>query len=143
MKDQKGITLIALVITIIVLLILAGVAIAMLSGDNGILKRASESSIETAMATAREQVALEANNAIIEYSKATYVDNNTTKNVQTYVNDALKSTTFKAEVEKGAVTYTYDESTKKVTITSKDNTGYKSEGSVDANGKIEFTNTRP
>lgn len=40
MKNQKGITLIALVITIIVLLILAGVAIAMLSGDNGILTRA-------------------------------------------------------------------------------------------------------
>ena len=42
MKNQKGITLIALVITIIVLLILAGVAIAMLSGDNGILTKATE-----------------------------------------------------------------------------------------------------
>ena len=44
MKNQKGITLIALVITIIVLLILAGVSIAMLTGKNGILTRASESS---------------------------------------------------------------------------------------------------
>ena len=35
---QKGITLIALVITIIVLLILAGVSIATLTGENGILK---------------------------------------------------------------------------------------------------------
>ena len=35
MKSQKGITLIALVITIIVLLILAGVTIAMLTGENG------------------------------------------------------------------------------------------------------------
>lgn len=42
MKNQKGITLIALVITIIVLLILAGVAIAMLSGENGILTRARD-----------------------------------------------------------------------------------------------------
>lgn len=42
MKNQKGITLIALVITIIVLLILAGVAIAMLQGDNGILTKAKE-----------------------------------------------------------------------------------------------------
>ena len=33
--NQKGITLIALVITIIVLLILAGVTIAMLTGENG------------------------------------------------------------------------------------------------------------
>ena len=40
MKGNKGITLIALVITIIVLLILAGVSIAMLSGENSILRRA-------------------------------------------------------------------------------------------------------
>ena len=36
-EKQKGITIIALVITIIVLLILAGISIAMLTGDNGIL----------------------------------------------------------------------------------------------------------
>ena len=40
LKSPKGITLIALVITIIVLLILAGVSIAMLTGDNGILTQA-------------------------------------------------------------------------------------------------------
>ncbi len=42
-KSSKGITLIALVITIIVLLILAGVSTAMLTGDNGILTQATES----------------------------------------------------------------------------------------------------
>ena len=40
MKNQKGITLIALVVTIVVLLILAGTSIAMLSGDNGIITQA-------------------------------------------------------------------------------------------------------
>ena len=39
-KNNKGITLTALVVTIIVLLILAGVAIATLTGDNGILTKA-------------------------------------------------------------------------------------------------------
>ncbi len=39
-KKNKGITLIALVITIIILLILAGITIAMLTGENGILKKA-------------------------------------------------------------------------------------------------------
>ena len=39
-RTNKGITLIALVITIIVLLILAGVSIAMLTGENGILTQA-------------------------------------------------------------------------------------------------------
>ena len=46
-RENKGITLIALVITIIVLLILAGVAIAMLSGENGILKKAAEAKTKT------------------------------------------------------------------------------------------------
>ena len=41
LTNNKGITLIALVITIIVLLILAGVSIAMLTGDNGLLTKAS------------------------------------------------------------------------------------------------------
>lgn len=46
-KNNKGITLIVLVITIIVLLILAGVSIAMLSGDNGILTQAKLAKEET------------------------------------------------------------------------------------------------
>lgn len=42
LNNRKGITLIALVITIIVLLILAGVTIATLTGENGILKQAGK-----------------------------------------------------------------------------------------------------
>ena len=42
-KEERGITLIALVITVIVLLILAGVSIAMLTGNNGILTQAQKS----------------------------------------------------------------------------------------------------
>ena len=55
MKKNKGITLIALVITIIVLLILAGVAIAMLSGENGILRKAAEAKTKTEEAQKEEQ----------------------------------------------------------------------------------------
>ena len=54
MKSNKGITLIALVITIIVLLILAGVSIAMLSGENSILNRASQSSIKNQLGSAND-----------------------------------------------------------------------------------------
>ena len=39
-NTKSGITLIALVVTIIVLLLLAGISIQMLTGDNGILQRA-------------------------------------------------------------------------------------------------------
>ena len=52
---QKGITLIALVITIIVLLILAGVSIAMLTGQNGILTRASQAREENMKAQVIEE----------------------------------------------------------------------------------------
>ncbi len=47
MRKQKGITLIALVITIIVLLILAGVSISMISGDDGIATKASQAAEKT------------------------------------------------------------------------------------------------
>ena len=55
LKNKKGITLIALVITIIVLLILAGVSIAMLTGDNGILTKASGAKEKSAEAEAIEK----------------------------------------------------------------------------------------
>ena len=58
MKNQKGVTLIALVITIIVLLILAGVSIAMLTGDNGILTQAKSAKISQIEGTVREEVNL-------------------------------------------------------------------------------------
>ena len=45
--QEKGITLIALVVTIVVLLVLAGVSIVVLFGDNGIIKQANESSLQT------------------------------------------------------------------------------------------------
>ena len=44
-NKQKGITLIALVITIIVLLILAGISIATLTGENGLLSKAKKAEI--------------------------------------------------------------------------------------------------
>ena len=54
-NESKGITLIALVISIIVLLILAGVTIAALSGDNGILTRAKEAKEKTKQAQEDEK----------------------------------------------------------------------------------------
>ena len=58
MKNQKGITLIALVITIIVLLILAGVSIAMLSGENGLLTKAQTVKTDSAAGNLEEATKL-------------------------------------------------------------------------------------
>ena len=59
LKNAKGITLIALVITIIVFLILAGLSIAMLTGDNGIITQANNTKVLNEKATAKEKVQVE------------------------------------------------------------------------------------
>ena len=56
LKCKKGITLIALVITIIILLILAGMTIATLTGDNGILNNAKSASEQMKKASAIESI---------------------------------------------------------------------------------------
>ena len=66
MKNQRGITLISLVITIVVLIILAGVAINMTLGENGIFKKAQEAKRLREIATAKEQIGLEILEAQIE-----------------------------------------------------------------------------
>ena len=58
MRKDRGITLIALVVTIIVLLILAGISISMLTGQNGILNRATEAKEETEKANTEEKATL-------------------------------------------------------------------------------------
>ena len=55
---RKGITLIALVITIIVLLILAGITISALSGDNGILTNATRAALSTELSKYQEELEL-------------------------------------------------------------------------------------
>ena len=65
-NNQYGITLIALVITIIVLLILSAVTIATLTGDNGLLTRANESKIESALGSIREALSLEQAEKLID-----------------------------------------------------------------------------
>lgn len=54
--ENKGITLIALVITIIVLLILAGVSIATLTGENGVLTKAETAKNQTEKKSLEEQI---------------------------------------------------------------------------------------
>ncbi len=54
MKNQKGITLVALVITIVVLLILAGVTISMVLGPNGVLTNSQKAKDNSAKGTAND-----------------------------------------------------------------------------------------
>lgn len=65
-KVSEGITLIALTITIILLLILAGTTIGILTGDNGILNKADKASEENNKQTATEIMNLKITNAQIQ-----------------------------------------------------------------------------
>lgn len=78
MRNQKGITLVALVVTIVVLLILAGVSIAMLSGDNGILTQATKAADETKVSEQREIVINAINELTAEYYEKKYVSSDNT-----------------------------------------------------------------
>ena len=77
-KKQTGITLIALVITIIVLLILAGVSIATLTGNNGILTQANQAKENNNSAAAKEKVQVEALGSIDKdgkFNEGTFKEN--------------------------------------------------------------------
>ena len=78
-KKQTGITLIALVITIIVLLILTGISISMLTGNNGILTQAKLTKENTAAAEEKEKQDLDKLNSYI--NEKTIKDNYTDINV--------------------------------------------------------------
>ena len=133
MKGNKGITLIALVITIIVLLILAGVSIAMLSGDNSILGRAKSTVVENELAEGRDQVGLAWNAAYADYLEAFYADNKTVKTFSDYLTARFNAT---GEGIKGATKFTAtfspasDGNKGKITITSSSDASKKIEAEV-------------
>ena len=69
MKEKnKGITLIALVVTIVVLLILAGVSIAMLTGDNGIIAQSQKAKDNTEQAKVEEHVSVAIGSLITKFN---------------------------------------------------------------------------
>ena len=72
MRKDRGITLIALVVTIIVLLILAGISISILTGQNGILNRATEAKEKTENANEDEQRKLAQAEALMNTEKTAY-----------------------------------------------------------------------
>ena len=75
LKNKNGITLIALVITIVVLLILAGVSVTMLTGDNGILSQAQNAKEETEQAQVEEDSRLlNYENYMNQYTTGGYIE---------------------------------------------------------------------
>lgn len=110
MKKENGITLIALVITIIVLLILAGVSIAMLTGDNGILNKATGASQKTLAAEAEEAIKLAVNVVIADKLDPSVTDQTKKEisfaNIEAANNDSNVTLTEGTTSEAGKVSIT-------------------------------------
>ena len=93
--NNKGITLIALVITIIVLLILAGVSIAMLTGENGILTQARKADDETRAAAVQEAIDLWKTNKVLDEKT-----NSSTAGTDTELLDSLEEQKLLTQTER-------------------------------------------
>ena len=134
LKNQKGITLVALVITIIVLLILAGVTLAMISGQDGILTKAVNAKKDNEIGAAKDEMALRANTLIAQYYEDRYVSTNQTTitnagdSVGAYVvknfngADASNGVEVNYTAASGLIELTYDGRTTQATISSTNGT---------------------
>ena len=122
MRNQKGITLIALVITIIVLLILAGVSIAMLTGENGILNKATSSRSATNEAEAIERINLALNAVKTEIfdqqvDEQNWEPINESNALQPEIVKSLETDGFDTENESGKYYYNFDQTNKVLVLT--------------------------
>lgn len=131
LKNQKGITLVALVVTIIVLLILAGVSLSLVAGGNGIINKSVRAVDETKIGAAKEQTELKLAELVADYYEARYVDND----LKDGINDQLGYIVEEARngIEAGDYTITVVEDG---TLTVKNGTVTVATGKVEPNGKM-------
>ncbi len=137
-KGQKGITLIALVITIIVLLILAGVVIAMLSGDNSAPQKATEAAQKDAIAGAKDEIAMEVQEALLNYYNNTYVEGDGTSenSIQKVVADATGRAVDNAKSRNKQLLESSGVADNTITLKTK---SYTVTGTIDENGGITWS----
>ena len=100
-KEMRGITLVALVVTIVVLLILAGVSINTVLGDDGIIQKAKDAAEATKRASAEEEM----NRLVLEYQLAS--------------NDETLESFLQEKVTEGRIDGVTDNGDGTITITKK------------------------
>ena len=133
-NNQKGITLVALVITIIVLLILAGVTIAALSGDNGILKRGSEAKVQTNISNAKDLINLGVQECMTNYYNEKYVTNGTPGDIDDYIINNIMTTQAKSVIASATGTT--------ITTNVTDANGGTMSAEVGTDGSLVWTNDK-
>lgn len=103
LKGNKGITLIALVVTIIILIILAGISINLVLGENGLIQKAKEASEASTRAEAEEKLNMDIMDMYIDYEqKGKSLTLQDLSNLPKYDNNV---TEVKIEQEKAIVIY--------------------------------------
>ena len=137
-EREKGITLIALVITIIVLLILAGITIAFLTGENSIFKKATNAKIENEKAEIKEMLSLSVNTISVERGQKQDSLSNYYNEKETFIEKGkLDTTKYKIN------NYEYNEENKIVKITIYKENGTQNQYEYEINlgtGSIKFKN---
>ena len=118
MKNNKGITLVALVVTIVVLLILAGVSINLVLGDNGIVKKAQDAKTKSAEASEND---LKGMNSLVSEMEGALAGNGSTGSGSGNGGAGGSGTDTKVPAEATAETAPY----------FPDNTFTKKEGTID------------
>ena len=116
LKFNSGITLIALIITIIVLLILAGVTIALVVGDNGVLNQAVNAADETNRANVQSELEMAVSAVVADWSGARYVNGS---------NETLEDYMTLSRVEANMNTEDYDLKTFELNVENGTTVGYK------------------
>lgn len=122
MRNERGITLVALVVTIVVLLILAGVTITYALSNNGILTKAQEAGMVSEQATIRDAVSSAQAECMMEYYDASKTTKTEAKDlISKYVPSgwsvtATKAPTITGGVIEGTVTVATSSYTHTVTI---------------------------
>lgn len=127
-KNQNAITLVALVITIIVLLILAGVALSLVMGENGITERAVNAGKIQNIAGAKEKVELEVANLAGGFYQAKYVNGEAVGDIKAYILGKLGNG--------DGYTISQGSNTGDIILTISD--GTKVTGNIDDNGKVTW-----
>lgn len=156
LKNDKGITLIALVITIIVLLVLAGVTLSMISSQNGILKKALDAKQASELGTVKEQIQLklvdklgegdltdeDLEEVFLEYGEVEYNDSDRVKGVtredgsEILTSDVWKGKVYPNLSESDVIEYGLTVSAVQQTVTESDSLD-NSEQTSGVNSKVD------
>ena len=139
-KNSRGITLIALVITIIVLLILAGVTLNIVTGNNGILGKAKISADTSKEKSAKEQVELKMAEYETEFKEGVYVNHEVDVN-KTMGEWLLEKKTGEQATEDYKFEITKDGEQYKVTILQDKTLKEDIVGTVTKDGTIDWIET--